>query len=626
MRLMIVESPGKIKKLKSFLGPGWQVLASVGHVCDLPKKRMGIVIDQETVKLAFEINEDKRQAVETLKRVANDVEQIYLAMDPDREGEAIAYHVGMVLGKSHWNKIKRISFGEITSPAVLSALEVPRRVDLNLVHAQQARRVVDRLVGYRVSPLLWTQEKAGTSAGRVQSVAVRLVVEREQQIREFVPQEFWTIEAGLSKQTDGLEQFCAKLYRFDGKLVVSRIEEGKESSQMIIGSEIQADQIIEVVSPGPWCVDKKEQKLQKRKALPPFVTSSLQQTAHNQLKWSADRTMKVAQRLYERGLITYMRTDAPVIAEGALKQVRKFILESFGEDYLPKRSNVFKARDKRSQEAHECIRPTDVAQSPTVVREVSGEELQLYTLIWKHFVACQMSDAVYDVGVLHISAPRSQFQLKGRRLIFDGWTKLLGDSAKDVSSKEQEGAPLLPPIDKGDVLRLHETKKIKGFTKPPPRYSEARLIKALEALSIGRPSTYAAIIKNIKMRGYVSEEKRFFVATEIGERLVRFLLGYFESSFMDVQFTARMEHKLDQVAQGEQEWEGLVRAFNSDLNKRLGNDGVSRVRSEVAAKVKGVCPNCGKPLKPRDGRHGVFVGCTGYPECRYTRNLTSEET
>jgi DNA topoisomerase I len=567
MKLLVVESPGKIKKLRSFLKGDWKILASVGHVCDLPKKNLGIDFSGEKVKVRFELNRDKEGPIEGLKAAAKIANEIYLATDPDREGEAIAYHVGMLLGKEQWGKIKRITFNEITERAVSLAVSTPRRLDLNLVHAQQARRVVDRLVGYQVSPLLWKEKDMGNSAGRVQSVALRLVVEREREIVSFIPQEFWNIDADLSGKQDSTSYCRARLQKFDGRHIVSRIEEGKDRVQHIIGSVEEAEEIKSIVKAGEWKVKKKETKDQKRRPSAPFVTSTLQQSGHRLKKWPPTKTMQIAQSLYEQGLITYMRTDAPVISKEALGALRSFIQTTLGEKYLPKTPFTYKAKDKRSQEAHECIRPVEVTKLASSLT-TSAENKWLYELIWKQYVACQVSEAIYAVGELEIEAERSVFFVKGKQLKFDGWLRVTG-SGNEAKAKKEEDVALLPPLEVGEVLNCKDVLISQLFTKAVPRFTGASLIKTLETRSIGRPSTYAAILSNIKDRGYFFEEDHVIHASKTGERLVDYLMARFNEGFMDIEFTARMEDTLDQVASGEAGWESVVRGFQSALNKQL---------------------------------------------------------
>jgi len=580
VKLLVVESPGKIKKLRSFLGRDWKILASVGHVCDLPQKKLGIEFVGDKVKVQFVVNDAKRRSLDDIIAASRLAEEIYLATDPDREGEAIAYHVGMLIGKNEWNKIRRVSFNEISENALKVALGAPRRLDSDLVHAQQARRVVDRLVGYRVSPLLWQQKSVGSSAGRVQSVAVRLVVEKEREIKAFIPKEYWHIDAFLSAIDQTGPSFKARLASWKGKQVVSTIEENKRTQQVVIASEKMAHEVIDHAQGGEWVVSKKETKVQKRKAPAPFITSTLQQSANSLRKWDASKTMKVAQSLYEQGVITYMRTDSPSLSPEAQKAIRDFILSRYGEKYLPLESKTFKPKDKRSQEAHECIRPVDMTKTVSAIG-LSGDEAWLYDRIRNQCLASQMSDSEWSVGLLEVTSGEAVFALKGKQLLFDGWMKVLGDDnlpAKEVKGKadkkgqgaaEKDDSPLLPPLERGDSLRCEKLTKTQQFTKPPPRFTVATLIKALEARSIGRPSTYASILDTIKRRNYVSDKDGALIPTETGERLVVFLMEKFDKGFMDFEFTSRMEDELDKIAAGEARWEAIVREFAQTLDRQL---------------------------------------------------------
>ena len=437
MKLLIVESPGKIKKIKSFLDPDWQVSASIGHIRDLPAKELGISISSDGVKLNYINSPDKQSTIKNLQSLASKADEIYLAMDMDREGEAIAWHVGLILGEKNWPKIKRIAFTEITKTAIIKAIKSPRRVDANLVNAQQARRALDRLVGFKVSPILWAAKNAGTSAGRVQSVAVRLVVEREKEIRDFKVQTFYRIKAFLNTDHSKENSFWAELINLDGKTLVSSIEEGKENKQIIISTKKQADDLIAEFEKGDWLVISQKKEKQNKNPFPPFITSTLQQAASVRLKWNAQKTMKIAQQLYENSAITYMRTDSPTISDEALKAVREFIEQNFESNYLPAKPHIFKAKGGNAQEAHECIRPTNVKNTPTVLKSLSKEELELYKLIWTQFVACQMSAAVYNTNTIEIKNGKGLFRAAGRQIVFDGWTKLTGSAAETHKDKEE---------------------------------------------------------------------------------------------------------------------------------------------------------------------------------------------
>ncbi len=632
MKLLIVESPGKIKKIRSFLESDWQVAASVGHIRDLPKKDLGLSIQGERVQLQYLNSPEKISTIKSLQSAAGHAQEIYLAMDMDREGEAIAWHVGLILGKDNWSKIKRIAFTEITKSAVIKAIQNPRRVDANLVNAQQARRAVDRLVGFKVSPLLWAAKDAGTSAGRVQSVAVRLVVEREQEIRNFKVQNYWKIKANLWPQKLNKQNcFWAELISLEGKALVSCIEQGKESKQTLIATKETADEWIAKFKAGEWVVANENKEVQSKNPYAPYITSTLQQAASVKLKWNSKKTMQVAQKLYENSAITYMRTDSPVISKEALQMVRSYIEENYPVEYLPSKPNIYKAKGGNAQEAHECIRPTSVKQAPETIKGLDKDEVALYSLIWKQFVACQMSAARFNVATIEINNGPGLFRAVGRQMLFDGWTRLTGSIAQTTKDKEggdsddeTEEDALLPEVNKGDALILNEIKGTQHKTKPPSRYTEATLIRTLEKYGIGRPSTYSSIMENIKRRGYVSEEKRKFVAEPVGEKLVELLKSTFNSSWMDYKFTANMEDSLDKVAEGELDWNSLVIDFNRELEETISK---SRIQFKSYTSSVGnnssehVCDKCGRPMLERKSKHGPFLGCSGYPNCKNIKQI-----
>jgi DNA topoisomerase-1 len=627
MKLLIVESPGKIKKIRSFLGNEWQVAASVGHIRDLPKKEMGIKITEDKVQLQYINSADKIKTIKSLQSVAQDANEIFLAMDMDREGEAIAWHVGLVLGKDNWPKIKRVAFTEITKTAILKAIESPRRVDANLVNAQQARRAVDRLVGFKISPLVWAAQDAGTSAGRVQSVAVRLVVEREQEIRNFKVQNYWKIKANLwpSKLQDPQTNFWAELINLEGKNLVSTLEAGKESKQTVIETQVHADQLLETFKAGSWRVIAESKEVQSKNPYAPYVTSTLQQAASVRLKWNSKKTMQVAQKLYENSAITYMRTDSPVISQEALEMVRGYIKKTYPAEYLPSRAYVYKAKGGNAQEAHECIRPTNVNNTAELIKGLDADEQALYSLIWKQFVACQMAAARFNVAVIDIENGPGLFRAVGRQMLFDGWTRLTGSASQSTKDKDggddDESAEdaLLPEVAKDDELSLNELKATQHKTKPPSRYTEATLIRTLEKFGIGRPSTYSSIMENIKRRGYVREEKRKFYAEIVGERLVGLLMSSFVDSWMDYKFTAEMETDLDKVAEGQMDWNRLVISFNEQLIQKVSSLPKYSPRAGMQTlnnATDTLCDKCGKPMVQRKSKHGPFLGCSAYPQCK----------
>jgi DNA topoisomerase-1 len=609
--LVIVESPAKAKTINKYLGKNYVVKASMGHVRDLPKSKLGIDVDND-FEPKYTVIKDRGDVVKELKKFAKTAERVYLAPDPDREGEAIAWHLKEALELPD-EKVYRVTFNEITKKAITEGIATvdaapDHRIRQSLVDAQQTRRILDRLVGYKLSPLLWDKIARGLSAGRVQSVAVRLIVEREKEIRAFVIEEYWRVVAKLGK--DGKAQghvFDAELKRRDGKAF-----EPKN------GDEAQA--VLDEVTGKPFVVTTVEKKAKSVKASPPLSTSLLQQQASTRLRFTASRTMRVAQQLYEGidvggeegqvGLITYMRTDSYRLAGEAITAARDYIGEHFGKEYLPAKPNVFAAR-KGAQEAHEAIRPTDITRTPDSIKDkLSAEQYRLYKLIWERVVACQMANAVYDQTSATIDCGRYQFAARGRALRFDGHLRVTG---AEKASAEQD----LPAIDQGETLAVSALEKHQHFTEPPARYSEATLVKALEKNGIGRPSTYAAIISTIQARGYVKLTERKFHATELGEVVNQALVEHFPK-FVDYQFTAGMELKLDDIEAAKAEWLDIVRDFYSDFVVQIEKaQGAMPSLKTMQAPTGQTCPKCGKEMIERFSRFGRFYGCSGYPECRY---------
>jgi len=641
LKLLIVESPGKIKKIRSFLGAGWNVLASIGHVRDLPRKELGVRIGTEKVALDYVNSVEKARTITQLKNAAGSADEIFLAMDMDREGEAIAWHVGMLLEKPNWPKIRRIAFTEITKSAIHAALAKPRRVDAHLVNAQQARRAVDRLVGFKVSPLVWAAKNAGSSAGRVQSVAVRLVVEREVEIRNFKPHDYWKIKARVSPGEKPAHGFWSELQKLGNKEVVSKVEAGQEAKQATIQTKAEADALVQEFNAGTWTVVSLTRKTQDKSPYPPYITSTLQQAASVRLKWGAQKTMQVAQALYEHGAITYMRTDSPAISAEALAMVRDHIAHAFPPAYLPAKPHLYKAKGGNAQEAHECIRPTEVRKTPERIEELDADEQKLYRLIWTQFVACQMTSARYDVATIDIENGRGLFRARGRQVLFDGWTRLTGSSSQSTKDKEggdsdeeDQDSALLPEVARGQRLNLMELKPSQHKTQAPNRYTEATLIRAMEKLGIGRPSTYAAIMENIRRRGYIREQKRVFFAEPVGETLTQLLMTHFKDTWMEYQFTAHMEEDLDKVAEGTLNWHALVIRFNTQLENAAKQlpVGVTRRVSQAQRNpqtppklLDEKCETCGAALMIRESRHGKFISCSGFPGCRQTKPLPGSE-
>ncbi|MDO5536900.1 MAG: type I DNA topoisomerase [Desulfovibrionaceae bacterium] len=588
--LIIVESPTKVKSIEKFkLGKNYKVTACAGHVRDLPSNTLG-VDENNGFEPQYEIIHDKEKIVSELQSQAKDADTVYLAPDPDREGEAIACHIAVLL-KDKAKDIKRIQFNEITKKAILEALEHPRDLDVNLFHAQQARRVLDRLVGYKISPLLWKTVKRGISAGRVQSVALRLIVERELEREAFRPEEYWLFHA-LLKTPQG-EPIRLELAKVDDSL-------GEQ----------------------PFMVTKVESRRRERQPQPPFITSTLQQVANTRHGYSAKRTMGIAQRLYEgiemkdgsvTALITYMRTDSTRISDEAKAAAADFIAAEYGRDYLPAEKRSFKVKET-AQDAHEAIRPVDVTIVPEAVRpSLTDEQYNVYRLVWARFVASQMAVAVYSDTSVTAACGGTEWQAKGQRQLFDGWTRVLpGD--KDS---------LLPDLSEGMELARGVIEKEQKFTQPPARYSEASLVRSLEELGIGRPSTYATIITTLENREYVEKKERAFVPTELGRVVCRQLLDCFPN-LMDVHFTADMENKLDMVAEGTEGWVELLTDFSRDFNPSLDKAAKEMKNFKGGMETNLVCPDCGKPLLIRFGKAGAFLACQGYPDCKYSSNFVRD--
>jgi DNA topoisomerase I len=696
--LVIVESPAKAKTINKYLGRDYVVKASIGHVLDLPKKTIGIRLPDEPeeqeaapkkkvrakkgskkakvrpvrkpvtlddVKIfepTLQIIHGKAKVLNELRKAASTAEAVYLAGDPDREGEAISAHLAMVLSKPskfveqeasapRWKKknakpepeaaekdraepkkeipptdpkkIFRVTFNEITPKAIRAAFDHPRQVDSSLVDAQQARRVLDRIVGYKISPLLWDKVRRGLSAGRVQTVALRLIVEREQQIRAFIPQEYWSIHAMLDAGEP--PQFEAKLSRFKGEDIEIHNQEG-------------ADAVLAAVNKAKWQVASVTEKEKKRNPPPPFTTSKLQQAAYNRLRYTAKRTMALAQRLYEGvefgsegsvALITYMRTDSVSVSADALAQVRELIPERFGSSYLPEKPNYYKSK-KDAQEAHEAVRPTDVSRTPEDVRKYLDDDLfKLYQLIWQRFVASQMLPAIFDQTTIDISAGDYTFRATGSVQKFDGYLRVYqlpasnADREDDEKGDEGEGNAL-PRVTEGQLLRLDAVRPEQHFTEPPPRYTEATLVKELEEDGIGRPSTYASIISTIVEREYVKKDQGRFTPTMLGERVSVLLVKSFEDVF-DVTFTARLEEELDEIEEGKLHWREAVKEFWEKFIVDLDRAGDEMLSYKAGIPTGKTCEKCGKgELLERISRHGFFLGCSRYPDCDFIQDLSPE--
>jgi DNA topoisomerase-1 len=620
--LVIVESPAKARTISKYLGSGYDVAASVGHVRDLPAKELGVDVENGFEPKYVTIR-GKGKVISELKKKAENAETIILATDPDREGEAIAYHVAEQLGyEKDRARFQRVTFREITKSAVQKALESPGPLDTRKIEAQQARRILDRLVGYQVSPLLWKPIRPGLSAGRVQTVALRLICEREDEIRAFVQQEYWSITAHLERSE---QPFDAKLHKIEGKAFA-------------LESQDAASAVVTDVSAVPFEVTEVKRRERRKNPAAPFTTSTLQQEASKRLRFSARQTMSNAQRLYEGqaigdrgqvGLITYMRTDSTRVSPEAVAQARSWIEKEFGEEYMPKAPRLYGGQQARAaQDAHEAIRPTDVTILPAeVARHLESDQARLYELIWLRFVASQMSPAVYDTTSVDFdltgrSGRGYTFRATGSIVKFQGFTRLYVEATEAGDHRRLDDLEPLPELAAGDVAALKALEPKQHFTQPPPRFSEASLVKELEELGIGRPSTYAQIISVIVDRGYVELDQRRFMPTDLGEVVSKLLVRIFPNIF-DVEFTSRMENELDKVEEGAVEWRGLLAAFYPSFLERVeaGEASSDAIIKEILAADGEVCDKCGRPMLVRWNRFGRFLGCSGYPECKNTRSL-----
>ncbi len=621
-RLLIVESPAKARTLNRYLGDGYVVKASVGHIRDLPKRDLGVDIENGFEPHYVTIR-GKGKLIQELKRAAREADEILLGTDPDREGEAIAYHVAEQLGYPSKDgvRFKRVLFEEITAEGIAEGLENPGQIDFRKVDAQQARRILDRLVGYKASPFLWKPIRPGLSAGRVQTVALRLIWEREEAIRGFQPQEYWTVEALLEKSGT---RFTAKLHHVGGH----RPE---------LHDEAAASAVVEAVKDVPFKITRIRRKERRKYASPPFSTSTLQQEAAKRLRFSAKRTMRIAQQLYEGlevsgkaiGLITYMRTDSTRVAASAADAARAYVEGEFGGRYLPKSARLYLGKQQKgAQEAHEAIRPTSVQRTPeSLKRELEPDQLALYSLIWLRFVASQMSPAVYDTTTVDFDLTGADrrdyvFRVVGSVLKFDGFMRLYRVEHEEGEGRTLDELKPLPELAEGEVVKLIELVKGQHFTEPPARFSEASLVKELEKLGIGRPSTYAQILSTLLERTYVGLERRRFVPTPLGETVVQVLIRVFPDTF-DVGFTSNMEADLDRIEEGELDWRQVLGEFYTPFARRL-EEGEARgeeIVREIVQAEDAVCDLCGEPMVVRWNRYGRFLGCSAYPECKNTRAI-----
>jgi DNA topoisomerase I len=624
--LVIVESPAKAKTVKKYLGKNFQVLASYGHVRDLIPKG-GAVDPDKDFAMHYEILEKNSRHISEIAKALKTADELYLATDPDREGEAISWHLCELMKQKKLLKnkpIHRIVFHEITKTAINEAVNHPREISMDLVNAQQARRALDYLVGFNLSPLLWKKIRPGLSAGRVQSPALRMIVEREAEIAKFIAQEYWTINADLSTNDQA----------FSSKLIIYR---GAKLDQFTLNNEKQVKgiekELIKAAN-GSLKVVKIEKKQRKRNPSPPFITSTLQQEAARKLGFTAHRTMRIAQQLYEGididketiGLISYMRTDSVNLAEDAIKEVRQLITERYGKDNLPDSPCYYKTKAKNAQEAHEAIRPTSVLRLPENLKtHLNAEQLKLYTLIWQRTVACQMIHATINTVAIDLSCGEGNiFRANGSTIAHPGFISVYQEG-KDDQKDDREIEGLLPNLQEGDLVALVKLFGEQHFTEPPPRYTEASLIKALEEYGIGRPSTYATIIYTLQNREYVVLENKQFKPTDVGKVVNKFLTEYF-TQYVDYDFTANLEDKLDEVSRGENQWIPLLKEFWQPFKKLVDKTETGVKRKDVTQQViDEKCPECGKPLSIRLGRCGSFIGCAGYPKCKYTRNLDADK-
>ena len=620
--LVIVESPAKAKTINKYLGKQYLVKASLGHVKDLPKKDLAVDIEHG-FEPRYEIIEGKKKLMQELKQAARKVEEVYLAADPDREGEAICSHLEEELrdGKKNGPRIYRVMFNEITKKAIQKAFEKPEQVNVNLVEAQQARRILDRLVGYKISPLLWDKVRRGLSAGRVQTVALRVVVEREREIRAFLKKEYWTLDAELAAKKPPV--LTARLFK-------------KNDETPEVGNRETADGLLADLDGVDYVVKSVGTREKRRNPVAPFITSTLQQESARKLRFSVKRTMMLAQRLYEGievgkegavGLITYMRTDSTRVSDDALRDVRDYVAERYGREFLPESANVYKSK-KGAQDAHEAVRPTSMAFAPEEVeRFLAEDELKLYRLIWNRFVASQMVPALYDQTTIDVSAKGKAgadyvFRATVSVLKFEGFLKVYQEGKDQIDEEDEELKHRLPRVAEGEILRLRALKPEQHFTEPPPRYNEATLVKKLESDGVGRPSTYASILSTIQEREYVKKEGGRFTPTELGMVVTDLLLESFDDIF-DVKYTARMEEELDEIEDGKIDWRAALSEFYEKFEKDLKHAEEHMTDIKRMEKPTDLtCEKCGKPLVIKWGKHGSFIACTGYPDCTYTRELT----
>lgn len=604
--LIIVESPAKAKTIKNFLDKNYNVIASKGHIRDLPKTSFGIKIEDDKFTPEYRISSDHSAIVKEIKEVAKGADEIYLATDEDREGEAIAFHIANAIGKEP-TSLPRIVFHEITKSAIQNALKSPRRVDMNSVNAQQTRRLLDRIVGYKLSPLLNLKIQKGLSAGRVQSAALKIIVDREREIQAFKPVEYYTIDTVFKKDLD------AELIKFENQKI----------EKLTIQNPDRAKYIIENLQNEKFSVREIESKDRKIQPSPPFMTSTLQQSASNRLGFSPKKTMMIAQSLYEgvqtnegfMGAITYMRTDSLNLAKEAVAAAREHILQNYGKEYLPAKAISYTTSSKGAQEAHEAIRPTNLNFTPQIAAKfLEKDALKLYTLIYNRFLACQMSACVSQTQNVYVASEKGEFKISGRKVLFDGFYKVYGELDKDK---------ILPNLKKGDEMSLQSIKSTQNFTEPPARYSEAGLVKKLESLGIGRPSTYAPTITLLTSRDYVRVEKKQLIPNEIAFSMIGVLEEHF-SNIVDSEFTSHLEEKLDEIALDKADWQKVLSDFYYPFMEKIsaGKTGIKSLKTATPIGEK--CPECGSELVLRKGRYGEFIACSNFPKCKYSRNIAKD--
>ncbi|MBY0551909.1 MAG: type I DNA topoisomerase [Candidatus Obscuribacterales bacterium] len=662
--LVIVESPAKAKTISKILGQDYQVKASIGHVRDLPKKKLGVKV-RKNFEPEYEILKDKEPIVKELREAAELADKVYLAPDPDREGEAIAWHLSEILQMEQCSKcegyiadaehkcvqcgepitvkaynpkkLHRVEFNEITKEAVLSAMKKPRHIDTRLVDAQQARRLLDRLVGYKISPLLWRKVN-GRSAGRVQSVAVRIICEREEEIEKFNPKEYWSLKADLSKARSK-QSFLANLVKYDGKRVIAASDKaaekleknGKGATAMVVESEKEMNAIIKSLNDESFTVSSVNVKTSQRQPQPPFITSTLQREAANHLGYTVKKTMQVAQSLYEgvdlgaqgpSGLITYMRTDSTRVSQQAQDEAKEYVLEHFKPEYYPEKPRIYERKGKSIQDAHEAIRPTSVLRTPESIKTyLNSDQYKLYKLIWERFLGSQMASAELSTRTVEVTAGKTVFRASASETTFPGYTIVLNRESNESGEEEEEDANHLPEVKKGDELKLKDLDAKQHFTQPPPRYTEASLVKTLEELGIGRPSTYVATVQTIVGSKYVERTNKMLCPTKLGRTVNDMLVAHF-GNIVDVGFTAEMESKLDQIEDDKVDWHGMLKEFYKPFGETLKK--AEEEMDKIVILSEEMCPLCGLQMAFKSSKHGQFLGCTGFPDCKKTMDLTAD--